>query len=103
MQFPSPDLVVEVLSESTERHDRETKFQDYAAHGVSEYWIVDPENETVEQYMHQDGEYELLLKSQDGHIKSVAVDGLSIPVRAIFDKKEMMNCLREILASARPD
>jgi Uma2 family endonuclease len=103
MQFPSPDFVVEVLSESTERHDRETKFQDYAAHGVSEYWIVDPENETVEQYMHQDGEYELLLKSQDGHIKSVAVDGLSIPVRAIFDKKEMMNCLREILASARPD
>lgn len=97
MQFPSPDLVIEVLSESTERHDRETKFQDYAAHGVGEYWIVDPQNETIEQYMHQDGDYELILKSGDGHLKSISVEGFSFPIRAIFDKKEMMTCLREIL------
>ena len=97
MQFPSPDLVVEVLSESTERYDRETKFQDYAAHGIAEYWIVDPQHETVEQYMHQNGEYALILKSGEGHLKSVAVDGFSIPIRAIFDKKEMMTCLRAIV------
>lgn len=36
MQFPAPDFAVEVLSKSTEKNDRETKFQDYAAHGVKE-------------------------------------------------------------------
>ncbi len=37
MQFPAPDFVVEVLSDSTAKNDRETKFQDYAAHCVGEY------------------------------------------------------------------
>ncbi len=41
-KFPAPDLIVEVLSESTEANDRGIKFEDYAAHGVVEYWIVDP-------------------------------------------------------------
>ena len=63
-QFPAPDFVVEVLSDSTEKNDRETKFQDYAAHGVGEYWIIDAEKETVEQYFLQDEKYELLLKSE---------------------------------------
>ncbi len=50
VQSPAPDFVVEVLSDSTAKNDRETKFEDYAAHGIGECWIVDAENETVEQY-----------------------------------------------------
>jgi Uma2 family endonuclease len=50
MRFPAPDLIVEVISESTERNDRGVKFDDYAAHGVREYWIIDPDAETLEQY-----------------------------------------------------
>ena len=50
-KFPAPDLAVEVLSESTAAVDRGIKFEDYAAHGVSEYWIVDPDAETIEQYL----------------------------------------------------
>lgn len=50
MHFPAPDLAVEVLSDSTAANDRGVKFQDYAAHGVMEYWIIDPELEIVEQY-----------------------------------------------------
>ncbi len=37
LYYPAPDLVVEVLSKSTRKIDRETKFEDYAAHGVAEY------------------------------------------------------------------
>ena len=42
------------LSKSTEAVDRGIKFEDYALHGVAEYWIVDPEQESVEQYLLQD-------------------------------------------------
>ncbi|MGH9947043.1 MAG: Uma2 family endonuclease [Pyrinomonadaceae bacterium] len=98
MQFPAPDLVAEVLSESTEIHDRETKFQDYAAHGVSEYWIVDPENETAEQYMLRNEEYELVLKAKDGMIESVAVDGFAIPIKAIFNESENLAVMKSLIA-----
>lgn len=50
MRFPAPDLIVEVLSPSTEERDRGMKFEDYAAHGVAEYWLIAPASRTVEQY-----------------------------------------------------
>jgi Uma2 family endonuclease len=48
---PIPDFIVEILSESTERNDRGIKMLDYASHGVGEYWVVDPDRKTVEQYL----------------------------------------------------
>ena len=39
--FPAPDLVIEVLSDSTEKRDRGVKFKDYQAHKIEEYWIID--------------------------------------------------------------
>jgi len=98
MQFPAPDFVVEILSTSTKRHDRETKFQDYAAHGVAEYWIVDAEIEKVEQYFLQDGYYKLEEKSGDGVIKSIAVEGFQIPIRAIFDDAVNLSALTKIIS-----
>ncbi len=44
----TPDLVIEVLSPSTTRWDRETKRGVYAKFGAREYWLVDPDLETVE-------------------------------------------------------
>ena len=55
----APDLVVEVLSPSTMRNDRMRKKEVYQACGVREYWLVDPENRTIEQYLLQDGKLEL--------------------------------------------
>ena len=98
MRFPAPAFVVEVLSPSTEAIDRDTKFVDYAGHGVTEYWLVDPETETVEQYLLREGRYELALKLRTGPIEAVAIPGLQIPVRAIFDPSENMAALRQIVA-----
>ncbi|MGH9406942.1 MAG: Uma2 family endonuclease [Terriglobia bacterium] len=46
----SPDLVVEVLSDSTAATDRSKKLNLYARYGVREYWIIDPVAVTAEIY-----------------------------------------------------
>jgi Uma2 family endonuclease len=45
-----PDLVVEVLSPSTEKMDRGLKMETYARHGIGEYWIVDIPQSVIEIY-----------------------------------------------------
>jgi len=89
---------VEVLSESTEALDRGIKFEDYAAHGVGEYWIVDPDQETIEQYLLHEGAYRLAVKVKTGSIASAVVTGFEIPVRAVFDAATQLATLQAILA-----
>jgi Uma2 family endonuclease len=100
MRFPAPDFVVEVLSDSTEENDRGVKLIDYAAHGIIEYWILDPVAEMLEQYALQpSGEYKLQIKANTGQVRSLAVEGFEIPVRAIFDETEHRATLRVMLAA----
>jgi Uma2 family endonuclease len=101
MHFPAPDLIVEVLSSSTEAVDRGIKFEDYAAHGVREYWLVDPEDQTVEQYVlpsFDANAYHLLTKLREGSIHSEVVGGFTIPLLAIFDPAENLAILQKLLA-----
>ncbi|MEO8352727.1 MAG: Uma2 family endonuclease [Chthoniobacteraceae bacterium] len=97
MKFPVPDLAVEVLSSSTEHRDRGVKFEDFQAHGVREYWIVDAERAVIEQYVLGADGYDLVLKSGSGELRSVVVDGFIIPVRACFSKEEILKALRGLL------
>lgn len=103
MRFPAPDFIVEILSESTAHVDRGVKFEDYAAHGVSEYWLVAPETETVEQYELIEQSYALVIKAQTGQISSRAIDDFEIPIRAIFDEALNREVLQQILAQQRGD
>jgi len=97
MRFPAPDFIVEILSDNTARNDRGVKFDDYAAHGVAEYWIIDPEEEVVEQYF-LDGEYYCLAyRVGSGVLTSRVVAGFEIPVRAIFDAEVNLAALRQLL------
>ena len=102
MRFPAPDLVVEVISKSTEHNDRGVKFEDYAAHGVQEYWIVDPDAETLEQYRLAEGDesYQLVIKAMTGQVRSAAIPGFEIPVRAIFDLEANQAALQALLNTA---
>ena len=97
-EFPAPDFIIEVLSESTERHDRKTKFEDYALHGVNEYWIVDPDAGTVEQYRLEGEAYQLHRQVRESdRISSRVVDGFDIPVTAIFDEQANRAALLALL------
>lgn len=100
MVFPAPDFVIEILSESTEACDRGIKFEDYAAHGVAEYWIVDPEAETVEQYLLAEGQYQLAVKVKDALLRSPTIPNFAIPARAIFDETQNLQTLRQLLEQA---
>lgn len=100
LYYPAPDFIAEVLSKSTEKNDRETKFADYAAHRVSEYWIIDPLRRAVEQYgIDADTEEYALLEAYGikETVTSHAVKGFTIPVRALFDTAANMSALRTLL------
>jgi Uma2 family endonuclease len=100
MQFPPPDFIVEVLSKSTEKRDRGIKFEDYAAHGTQEYWLVNPERQSVEQYFLENGECEIAQKAKlDELIKSKVIPDFEIPVNAIFDKKVNSETLLNLLST----
>ena len=103
LRFPVPDFIVEIVSNSTEERDRGVKFEDYAAHGVREYWIVDPIEESLEQYiLTEAGQYKLKMKSQSGEASSIVITGFAIPIRAIFDADVNQIVLAAMLGSRRP-
>ena len=101
MHHPAPDFVVEILSKGTAKRDRGVKFEDYAAHGVQEYWIIDPQNKTIEQYLLRDNEMrEFILKQKAGEkntIESPVITGFLIPVKAIFDEKANLDTLQNLM------
>ncbi len=94
----APDFVAEVLSPSTQGADRGVKFEDYAAHGVMEYWIIDSEHERIEQYLLEGESYQLAFKADSGVVRSRVVAGFAVPVRAVFDEDENLGMLAQLLA-----
>ncbi|UFH57020.1 Uma2 family endonuclease [Spirosoma sp. KNUC1025] len=99
LYYPAPDLVVEVLSKSTQKFDREIKFEDYAAHGVAEYWLVDPTRQTIEVFtLDADTEaYALVGLYHIGEIvNSQRLAGFTIPVKAAFDATANVAALRTL-------
>lgn len=97
LKFPVPDLIVEVLSSSTEQRDRGVKFEDYAANNVGEYWIVDAEKSVLEQHILGEAGYELALKSGSGRLKSTVIDGFETEVEALFDEEKNLEAMRKLL------
>jgi len=83
--FPPPDFIIEILSDSTRQNDYHVKFQDYAAHGVSEYWIVDPEIQTIEQFILKVDHFELFHRfKHNDHITSQVIAGFELNIGMIW-------------------
>ena len=81
----APDLVVEVLSPSTFYKDLRKKMAAYSQFGVQEYWIVDPERESIE--VHARGGKGLQLTrsfSLQETLESALRPGFELRVQSIF-------------------
>lgn len=55
-----PLIVMEVLSASTRAEDTMRKSGEYAAAGIEQYWVVDPELRRIDVFRNVEGEWELL-------------------------------------------
>ncbi|MDZ7261667.1 MAG: Uma2 family endonuclease, partial [candidate division KSB1 bacterium] len=82
----TPDLIIEVLSPSTRETDRVYKKHIYERFGVKEYWIVDPDEESVEIWLLEDKKYRQLCKAgKKDTVKSQLLEGLQINLSSIFE------------------
>jgi Uma2 family endonuclease len=83
----APDLVVEVLSEATRRTDEIRKRKLYERVDVLEYWIVDPEIETVKVYRKAGGRFDrpIELSIETGDILTTPLlPGFKAPLARLF-------------------
>jgi Uma2 family endonuclease len=81
----APDLTVEVLSPSTARRDKTVKFLLYEQYGVREYWLADPERQTLEVWYLADGEYTLQGSYSAGQgFMSPVLGGVSVALADVF-------------------
>ena len=79
------DLVAEVVSLGGRSRDRIEKRDLYEQHGVREYWIIDPEAQTVEVLGLVSGRYELVQRSLPGATEaSRLLPGFEVLVNYLF-------------------
>jgi Uma2 family endonuclease len=82
----APDLVVEVLSESTAKTDRTTKLKLYARYGVTEYWVIDPAACSAEIYRRVPGGYELAAQLDSSQsLTSPLFPGFTLPLSRLAE------------------
>jgi len=81
----APELIIEVVSESTEKKDRELKLKLYSQRGVLEYWLADWRKKQIEVYRRNEAQLELVatLREED-NLNSPLLPDFSCVVGKIF-------------------
>jgi Uma2 family endonuclease len=79
-----PDVVVEILSPSTRRRDREEKRDIYARNGVDEYWIVDVDASSVTILFRAGDVFDVEVAVTSGRVPSRTLPGLDFDVLELF-------------------
>jgi Uma2 family endonuclease len=85
----APDFVVEILSPSTAPRDRVAKAALYERHGVREYWIVDPDEKTVDALrLGADGRWIAPVRygAEETAAPVEALPGVFIDLRELFEQ-----------------
>ncbi len=81
----APDWIAEILSKNNAKFDTEIKREIYAKHGVSEYWIVDPDKKEIHLYDFKiQTEQAVRVVTQKEHFFSNQFPGLDISAEELF-------------------
>jgi len=79
------DLAAEVISLGNRNRDRIEKRDLYEQYGVKEYWIIDPEAQTVEVLHLENGRYQLVMRCTAGQkAASRLLPGFELSVTSLF-------------------
>jgi len=84
----APNLVVEIGSPSTRKRDETNKRHLYERFGVDEYWVIDPELDTIKVYRRTNDRYERVaeLTLENGDVLTTPLlPGLELPLAKIFE------------------
>ncbi|MEH1787982.1 MAG: Uma2 family endonuclease [Nostoc sp.] len=84
--MPPPILVVEVVSPGQDNRDRDYRYKrtEYAARGIAEYWIIDPERQQMTLCLWVNGQYEDTIYTGDTPLASTIVPGLKLSAAQIL-------------------
>ena len=88
LDMPPPRLIAELVSPGKINRDRDTipKRSQYAALGVPEYWLIDPDGKTVTVLTLSGEDYQTIgTFSGSESIQSQELPGLSLPVEQLFE------------------
>jgi excisionase family DNA binding protein len=81
------DLVVEIMSPTSRRKDRLQKMEIYRKAGIPHFWLVDPEENTLEAFMLKDGYYTLVAAGGPGDkLAHSEFPGLDLNLDKIFHR-----------------
>jgi Uma2 family endonuclease len=81
----SPDMIVEIVSPATCRNDLDARRRLYSRFAVREYWIVNPENETIEVSVWCEmGYVQAGVHKKTGKVRSPLLPCLEFPLSEIF-------------------
>ena len=81
----APDLIVEILSPSTRRHDKFVKLELYRKAGVREYWIVDPDSREVQALLLENGRYVVQgFGTREDKLKVAVLEDCEIDLSLVF-------------------
>ncbi len=81
-----PDLIIEIISPATAKHDIENKYRLYEKHGVKEYWIVYPESKSVNVFLlNSSGKYQMVgMFADDSEVKVNIFNNVTIDLKEVF-------------------
>jgi Uma2 family endonuclease len=84
--MPPPALVIEIVSPGAANRSRDYRHKrtEYAARGIAEYWIVDPEMRQITVCQWNDGQYEDTVITGDKRLESTVISGWELTVDQVF-------------------